>query len=104
MSIRPIDFQNILARVNTIAKRASHIISAKKSEEESQNKKLHDKNYNKDKKVTKTEKLSPDENKLLKILYDRDSNKHHREHTYNKKKKKLYDENDDEDHIIDEKI
>jgi len=102
MPIRPVDFQNVLARINTMAKQMSHKTEIQETAQQLNDKKLQ-KDYHQDKKVTKSEKTQKEDANALKILYDKNNSSHHSQHTYNKKKKKFYSD-DDEEHIIDEKI
>jgi len=113
MPIRPIDFQNILARVDFVSKRMSDVVNAKKIDEEIKNKNI-DQQMNEIKdKVTKIDKIIDYENRIRRILNPEDKQKNKqgkppfkKSKSFKEGKNKFYTRNseDEENHIIDRKI
>lgn len=100
MPIRPIDFQNMLARINFMSKRVSNVITRKEETEKIKDKKLKQEAVTKKKEIESIKKIIEQGNKIQKILGEtpyKKGNQH-------KKKNHYYQNLSDDEHHFEEKI
>lgn len=100
MPIRPIDFQNMIARINFMSKRVSNIITQKEGLEKIKDKQIKQKAIVRKKEIESIKKIIEQGNKIQKIL----GQTPYKKQEHQKKKNHYYKNLSEDEHHFEEKI